>query len=214
MIDENRSEVLENNLQNRKKKLSRSSNDKIFLGLCGGIAEYNSFNPMVLRFILMFSLFVSPIGIFLYLLASFFIPKDKTTENNIDIQQNNKSFLLAAALIFVGFYFMLKTFGFFEDFRFLFIPNQLLFAITFIAFGIYNIFYFKREPETSNKKIFYRSSVNKKFLGVCSGFANFLSIDVKLIRILFVVLSILTLGITVMIYFIIAMTTKLEINYV
>ena len=66
------------------KKLYRSDDNKVLLGICGGIGEYYNIDPVIARLILIVLIFLGFSGIFAYIVAAFIIPKKpaKTRENN------------------------------------------------------------------------------------------------------------------------------------
>ena len=53
------------------KKLYRSTNDRVFLGLCGGLGEFFGINPLAFRLIFFFS---GP-GLLAYLILCAFVPE-------------------------------------------------------------------------------------------------------------------------------------------
>ena len=56
------------------KKLTKSKTNKIFAGVCGGVAEYLDCDPTVVRLIfLALCIFVGS-GLLLYILAAIFMP--------------------------------------------------------------------------------------------------------------------------------------------
>lgn len=61
------------------KRLRRSEQNRIFLGVCGGIAEYLNLDPALIRIIWIFLFFAYGLGIFAYLLVAFIM---SYTENN------------------------------------------------------------------------------------------------------------------------------------
>lgn len=62
------------------KKLTKSD-DKIFAGICGGMAEYLDFDPTVVRVVYAtLTLFTAFSGIILYLVLCFIIPKKEITQ--------------------------------------------------------------------------------------------------------------------------------------
>ena len=62
------------------KKLTKSD-DKIFAGICGGMAEYLDFDPTVVRVVYTtLTLFTAFSGIILYLVLCFIIPKKEITQ--------------------------------------------------------------------------------------------------------------------------------------
>lgn len=62
------------------KKLTKSD-DKIFAGICGGMAEYLDFDPTVVRVVYAtLTLFTAFSGIILYFVLWFIIPKKEITQ--------------------------------------------------------------------------------------------------------------------------------------
>ena len=62
------------------KKLTKSD-DKIFAGICGGMAEYLDFDPTVVRVAYVtLTLFTAFSGIILYFVLWFIIPKKEITQ--------------------------------------------------------------------------------------------------------------------------------------
>ena len=57
------------------KKLYRSEDNKIFLGICGGIGEYFGVDPVVIRVIFVGLIFAGFSGILAYIVAAFVVPK-------------------------------------------------------------------------------------------------------------------------------------------
>lgn len=59
-----------------KKNLQRSKKDRIFAGVCGGIAEYFQINSFFIRIIAMIIIAISGWGIFLYIILWLTIPQN------------------------------------------------------------------------------------------------------------------------------------------
>jgi phage shock protein C len=58
--------------------LTRSSSDRVFLGVCGGIGEYLGIDSRILRILLVFGAFASFSGLFwIYLLLGIALPSKK-----------------------------------------------------------------------------------------------------------------------------------------
>jgi len=55
-----------------QKKLRRSRHDKIFAGVCGGIAEYFGLSSTAIRLLYI----LLPPGIFLYIILAMIIPEE------------------------------------------------------------------------------------------------------------------------------------------
>ena len=56
------------------KRLFRSRNDKMIVGICGGLGKYLDIDPIVIRIILIILLFTVGSGILIYLIAWILIP--------------------------------------------------------------------------------------------------------------------------------------------
>ncbi len=62
---------------NTDKKLTRSLSDRMFAGVCAGLAEYLGMDPTVIRLIFVLLFFVSGPGILLaYLIMMIIVPEE------------------------------------------------------------------------------------------------------------------------------------------
>lgn len=68
------------------KKLYISENDKVILGVCGGIAESYGFNANLVRFFFIISLFAGTAGFWIYLALAFLMPKHDGEQQIIDVE--------------------------------------------------------------------------------------------------------------------------------
>ena len=57
------------------KRLHRSRNDRMIMGVCGGIAEYFNINSTIVR-ILMFLLAFSMVGLLAYIVIGLILPEE------------------------------------------------------------------------------------------------------------------------------------------
>jgi len=69
------------------KKLYRSRKNKIFGGLVGGLGEYFEIDPVLLRVLLLFAIFMTGFfpGLIAYLVGLFIVPKEHLS-NHEEIQ--------------------------------------------------------------------------------------------------------------------------------
>lgn len=65
---------------NKGKKLYKSEDDKIILGVCGGIGEYLGVDPTLIRLLWIFFSMATAIfgGIFAYVISAIIIPDRQT----------------------------------------------------------------------------------------------------------------------------------------
>ena len=73
------------------KKFYRSSKDKVFAGVCGGIGEYFNIDPVLVRVLFFILLFVNGIGLILYLLLMLITPKEPTTIEMMDAENKDRT---------------------------------------------------------------------------------------------------------------------------
>lgn len=55
------------------KKLYRSEKDRVLAGVCAGLADYFSVDPIIMRLLFLVLLFAG-VGLFVYIIAWIFIP--------------------------------------------------------------------------------------------------------------------------------------------
>ncbi|MDO5715471.1 MAG: PspC domain-containing protein [Tissierellia bacterium] len=63
-----------------KKKLYRSSTDRVIAGVCGGIAEYFDIDSGLVRLITFLLTFFGGMSIWVYIIAAIVIPKQSNVE--------------------------------------------------------------------------------------------------------------------------------------
>ena len=201
----------------RQKKLERSNSDIIVSGLCAGIAGYLKTEPAYVRLLALLSLLFGLWGPAAYIIASYLIP---ASQSDVDLsdeeskQQRKVNFrtVVSGVMLLSGFYFGFVRFGFFSSERIFILPNEFMFPFIAIVIGVYYLVIketdFQENENTVNS--FYRSRKDRRFLGVCGGFAQYIDVESTTVRILFVVLSLLTLGLFALIYFLFALLSKME----
>lgn len=197
----------DNNEYYQRKRLKKSAYNKIISGVCGGLGEYLSIDPVFFRLIFLFGILLGGWGIIIYLVFTIILPKDTVT-GEIDpeeierLHKSNTVSLIAAVMLLVGLYIILDNFGYFQFLSLLGIPHGLIITLI-IGFVLFMMFWFgnggaekKELPER-----FLRDGEHPLFGGVCSGFARYLGVTAGTVRIIFVFLSLFTLGVPVIIYF-------------
>ena len=63
----------------REKRLTRSSSNRMFAGVCGGLGEYLGLDPTLVRLLFAFATFFSVMvpGMIVYLILAFVVPLDE-----------------------------------------------------------------------------------------------------------------------------------------
>ena len=194
-----------------KKTLSRSKKDKIFLGVCAGLADYYSVNSNLVRLLFALSILLGGLGAVFYLILFVFVatgdPLDEIEVSGKVRSQKNKA-LLGITMITVGLYFIIMPTNYFPLVFMFFIPTKILFPIVFLLAGIWIQKNYRLKTGITTKTNFQRPIRGRLFLGVCIGLAEYLGTYALVIRLLFVIFTFATLGVGIIIYFIIALLSK------
>ena len=62
-----------------EKKLERSKSEKVFGGVCGGLAEYFDLDVTLIRIIFVLSALFSGGGLIIYIVLAFLMPEEAST---------------------------------------------------------------------------------------------------------------------------------------
>jgi phage shock protein C len=106
------------------KKLYRSRKNSMIAGVCGGIAEYFDIDPTLVRLLAILIVFLGGVGVLAYIIAWIIIPenphqqvddKEYGHDEEEDItpeekQDNNRHIWGGLILIFLGLFFLLRSF--------------------------------------------------------------------------------------------------------
>jgi phage shock protein PspC (stress-responsive transcriptional regulator) len=202
-------------------RLERSGSDVIIAGVCSGIAKYFNTDPSIIRLLTTLSLLLGAWAVAAYLILAFLMPIEKNvkelTASGIALQRKvNVRTVISSLLILTGLYFGLSSLGLFVTWPVFFIYNSFLVSFSAVGFGIFLFGKFKDENislEITTVEKFYRVKKGKILYGVCSGISRYFNdSDVATIRIIFVITSLLTLGLMLIGYFLIASLTNYDVE--
>jgi phage shock protein C len=190
----------------KNKKLYRSQNNKMISGVCGGLADYFEIDPTLIRLIVVAIALFGGVGLLAYIAAIFIIPNNPD-EQPIEKSENlikDKSLFWGSLLIIFGLFFLMRQMGLFYGFEFWRIPWQMVWAVFLIVIGLYLLYNRNKKEdddtfEIQGKKL-YRSRQQKMLAGVCGGIAEYFEMDVSVIRILWAIITIASVGFGILIY--------------
>ncbi len=212
------------------KRLYRSRTDRMLAGVCGGMAEYFSIDPVIMRVLWVIVTLFGGIGLLLYIAAVIIIPQKHEMEGDPSErsfppkEHSDKTLFWGALLIIAGLGLILKQYGVFTYFSMMHIPWQLIWALLLILLGIYIMLY--RSPrsdpaepsadaaaenssqtQTGNSQHtrIYRSRTNKMIAGVCGGLADHFKMDATVVRLIYVLLSTASIGMGLVVYIVLAL---------
>ncbi len=199
-----------------RRSLYRSITNRSVAGVCGGIGEFFRIDVGIVRIIWLFSAFLT-LGVTLipYVVLALLIPNE-TPEHAADKEvpesdlwervRGNSAFLWGALLLLTGGVLLLNNFGL--------LPWNLgalwrgfwalLLPVALIGLGVFLVLSFTghapdwrnwRQLQASGSRLpLRRSRTDRIAAGVCGGLAAYLNIDSLLVRIAWVVISVLTVG--------------------
>ena len=203
------------------KRLYRSRHDRIISGVCSGLAEYFSIDVILVRILWIIVTFFGGIGLIIYIAAVIIIPENREypdeTETGDLKNGTDKTLFWGSLLIISGIALILRQMGFFHYLQMWDIPWQMIWAVILVLLGVFLLYNksansdepavhtaeTKDIPETesaSKSSQIYRSRSDKMLAGVCGGLAEYLKIDSGIIRLLYVLLSLASVGIGILVY--------------
>ena len=201
------------------KRIYRSKYDRMISGVCGGIGEYFTIDVLLVRILWIVITLFGGVGLLLYIAAVIIVPENPghlESETEQPKKKNDKTFFWGALLIIVGIALIFKQMGLFHYLQIWNVPWQMIWAIMLISLGAFLMFNRnKGQDDESAEETFstgkgevpksnqvYRSRTDKMLAGVCGGLADYFHLDPTIVRLLYVVLSLASVGIGVVIYII------------
>lgn len=221
-------------------RLYRSRTNKVFAGVCGGLAEYFDVDPIIIRILFILMVLFGGSGIFLYIAAIFIIPQkpyavadfNQPADQSLPVSvSSNARNIFGYILIIGGGLLLLANLNVFHIFDFIGDAFEYIFPILLIVLGMAVIYYRQANPQTESvpgsqptsgeqqetyqaqtqsPKQFRRSFTDKKIAGVCGGLANYFGIDPSIMRMLYVILCLASFGAGLVLYIILALVVPYD----
>ncbi len=200
------------------KKFARSKNNVVIMGVCAGIAAYMKTEPANIRVIALLTILFGGWSIVAYLIAASLIPVDKNSlplsqTEIISLRKENFKTVISGLLIVSGFYFAFKIIGVAGGSRIFILPNDFIFPLAAFAVGIYFIIIKPSKDEiilSAPLEKLFRSRTDRKLTGVGGGLAKYIEIDAAVLRTIFILATLLTLGIFALLYLILVVSVPYE----
>ena len=193
------------------KRIYRSQEDRIIAGVCGGFAEYLGIDPTIVRLVWIFFTIFGGMGILAYIISIILISeKDSSEPKEIkdDDNHDEKLVLWGVVIIIVGILLFFRHQPIVGMMWRAMSGNwfNVLFAIALIGIGIYVLLNRKTDDEKTishlNLSGLYLSEIDKKIAGVCGGIAETVNIDSTIIRLIWVLGTLLSAGVGIVLYII------------
>lgn len=209
------------------KRLYRSRDNRVIAGVCGGVSEYFSIDPVLVRVIWIASIFIGAAGLMLYATAWVIMPEMRR-EGELPKSRGSMLIYLGAVLIAIGLlgvwesHWLLSGFSFFE---FLGMIPGLMLALTGLGLILFAFFRpevpparFPQEESASgettktprsNRRLL-RSRRYRQIAGICGGLAVYFDVDPTLIRLAFLGVMFISGGLALLLYLILLFVVPSE----
>ena len=197
------------------KRLVRTRDDSVLAGVCGGFGQYFNLDSALVRLLWVFFTIFGGSGVLAYLVAVLIIPdestaKDVTPRRLID-GINDKTILWGVLLVLVSIILFFQHGDFLNSIWIHFWNSgiNVLIALIIIGVGVY-LLYQERQKISSmfglgSERPLSLSEKDKQLAGICGGIAESIDIDPTIIRIFWMYGTIMSVGIGLILYFILAL---------
>ena len=197
------------------KRLVRIRDDSVLAGGCGGFGQYFNLDSALLRLLWVFFTIFGGSGVLAYLLAVFIIPdestvKDVTPRRLID-GINDKTILWGILLVLVSIILFFQHGDFINSIwsHFLNSGINVLIALIIIGVGVYLLYQERQKISTmfglGSDMPLSLSEKDKQLAGICGGIAESIGMDSTIIRFFWAYVTIMSVGIGLILYFILAL---------
>lgn len=192
-------------------RIQRPRKGRLLLGVCAAFGNYFEVDPLLIRLIFVITLVFGGFWIaIIYIAAGLLLPEEKYSLNAQDLttektagqkEEDDPRLLFATFLIVFGGYLLLKNLGILNYIPYLSSLRELFLPALLIAAGLYLIYRFRPlDIQTSRPQKLHRSYTDKKLFGVCGGLADYFNTDSNLVRVLWILLTVLSFGAGIIIY--------------
>ena len=197
------------------KRLVRIREDSVLAGVCGGFGQYFNLDSALVRILWVFFTIFGGSGILAYLVAVFIIP-DETTAKDVTPRRlidgfNDKTLLWGVLLVLVGIILFFQHGDLINSIWSYFWNSgiNVLLALIIIGVGVYLLYQERQKISTmfglESERPLSLSEKDKQLAGICGGIAESIDIDPTIIRIFWMYGTIMSVGIGLILYFILAL---------
>ena len=197
------------------KRLVRTRDDSVLAGVCGGFGQYFNLDSALVRLLWVFFTIFGGSGVLAYLVAVFIIPdestaKDVTPRRLID-GFNDKTILWGVLVVLVGIILFFQHGDFINSIwrHFWNSGINVLLAMIIIGTGVYFLYQERQKISImfglGAEMPLSLSDKDKQLAGVCGGIAKSIGMDSTIIRFFWVYGTIMSVGIGLILYFILAL---------
>jgi len=220
-----------------ERRLQKSRTDRMIDGVCGGIAAYFTIDATLVRIVWVLMTLFGGSGLILYIAAMIIMPKEDSApaqEPPAEKKKKNDTRFWGILLVVVGLFWLLGNLGIPLWHHWWGFPWRFALPVLLILAGVAFLFggrsYVSAQPVASGSpqtepgeaapspggtaagdvRRLYRSTTEKKILGVCGGIGAYVNIDPVIVRLLFVAGALATSGFVIIIYLLMGIVVPKE----
>lgn len=226
-------------MNQKPKRLYKSRRNRMIDGVCGGFAEYLDVDPTIVRILWVLVACMGGAGILLYIAGMIIMPVNPEhvvqtvppaageLASAEAVSGSDARKFWGVLLVIVGVVILFSNLGFFHWFYWWNFSWSVVFPVILILAGAALIYYRISRAQVSTGatvpeaegaqtappravRELRRSKTDKKMFGVCGGLAKYLEIDSTVVRIVFVILTLASFGIGILLYLAMALVTPVE----
>jgi len=198
-------------------RLYKSRSDKIFDGVCGGIGQYFSIDPVLIRLLWILMVLFGGTGVLAYIVAMIIIPREpestqqlEEASEEIEPEYSFSQKFWGGLLIIVGIFLLIGVLGpvggLFAGAALL--MGSVLWPLLVILLGLYLFFNGSGQKDYKShlEEVFppgqrlYKSASDRRIAGICGGIGQFFNIDSNIIRIFWVMATLGSFGFGILAY--------------
>ena len=218
------------------RKLYKSRRNRFIDGVCGGIAEYFEVDPTIVRLLWVMITLLGGSGIILYIVGMIVMPVNP--EHLMNPQPASASPKSATSadrrrffgilIMLVGAFILMINLGWFEEFSWWGFSRTVTLPVLLILIGGFFIYMHTTKDSRKSQsagaveadgninesipvhKEFRRSITDRKLFGVCGGLAKYFSMDSTIVRLVFVLMVLGSVGWALLLYIILGVIVQEE----
>ncbi len=213
-------------MESTVKRFTRSTRERVFAGVCGGIANYLGIDPALTRILFVAITLITGVGpgILVYLAAWILVPEDDGTTRRTGASGLSGShrimafMLLAIGLLGIGIAAWINED---HDNSIAYVGPVLVLVLAVILIArkkdapanldTYTIDGGSMTGSNTEVRRLKRSSQDKKLGGVCGGFGDYFNVDPTLVRVLWILAALLG-GTGILLYLILWIVMPLDVD--
>ena len=207
------------------KRLYRSSRHRVIFGVCGGLAEYLGVSVALVRVLVLALAFVGS-GIVMYIAGMIIMPEEPAVisdENTAPrpsdpVQAGTFTMGLGLLLVVIGSLWLLDRLDLFSMHFFWHTLRNVLVPVVIILFGVAVLMRRNKAQSAQAPPAgtpleqapiaggqWFRARYDRKLFGVCAGIAHAMNLDPTVVRLAWVLMSLHSFGLGIVVYLILAL---------